>query len=99
MPLDTRASTVARILASVNVGSHAKVFQPFHPIGGVAASKPSGIDALQSSTGGASGGASAGEGPSGIGDASGMLTVWEGRAPSTIDRSHAARAQRTATSP
>src|SRR5258706_14277260 len=91
MPLDTRASTVARTLASVNVGSHAKVFQPFHPIGGVAASKPSGIDALQSSTGGASGGGSAGEGRAGTGTPAGLRRVSGGRAPSPARQSTRAR--------
>ncbi len=95
MPLCERASTVALTLASLSSGQHMNVFQPFQPMGGVAASMPSGLDALQSSSSveSASGeSASIGVGAS-VAEAS-CRPASLGRSPSKIDESQASAHER-----
>src|SRR6187455_45266 len=51
MPVSIIASAFALTLASSSSGAHPKAFQPFHPMGGRAARRPSGTAALQSPAG------------------------------------------------
>src|SRR6187401_1473405 len=53
MPVLTIASAFALTLASSSSGEHPNAFQPFHPMGGRAAMRPPGTEALQSPEGSA----------------------------------------------